>query len=72
MPTGSITTASCELDEDGAPEIEVTAEMVRAGKDAAQLLTYEWGYPSEEILVARVYRAMHQARLGDPSRPERT
>ena len=49
-----------------ASEIEITPEMIAAGVEAAELITYDWGSTPEGTLVSRVYRAMYKCA---PDRP---
>ena len=45
------------------PEIEITPAMLAAGIEAANLISYEWGYGEEANLVSRVYLAMVAAKV---------
>ena len=53
-------------------EIEVTPEMIVAGVEAADLISYEWGETPEVTLVSRVFRAMDAVRSDSPPRRARS
>ncbi len=39
-------------------EIEIMPEMIEAGVETANLISYQWGFDDSRILVKRVYQAM--------------
>lgn len=53
--------STAKAEGDGAPEIEITPQMVAAGMEAADLLSYQWGETPEVPLVCRVFAAMWDA-----------
>lgn len=55
-PACSPTAASCDLREDGAPEVEITPEMIDAGVSA--YLDFDLRFGDIEDRVSAVYCAM--------------
>jgi len=63
-PSTSAKPVSAQVDQAGAPEIEVTDEMITAGKDVLWREISVWfgpDYDSAEV-AEKVFRAMCQAR----------
>ena len=56
--------AESDLDKAGAPEIEITPEMIAAGADSLEEFTGSNGLTNSAAFVAaEVYRAMERRRL---------
>ena len=55
-----IANATSEPDEHG--ENEITPEMITAGVDA--YFDHEWHHGEEELVVEKIYKAMHRAQKG--------